>query len=73
MLLFSPSQPIWRRAIAIPHTVRPSNNICDAAICPRHFGMKPLFKGSETSHSERVYIADVQRRVFSLIDQKLSK
>ena len=34
--------------------------------------MKPLSQGSET-HSERIYIADVQRRGLSLIDQKLSK
>ena len=42
-------------------------------LCPRHFGIKPLCEGSETSHSERIYIADVQRRGFSLIDQKLLK
>ena len=44
-----------------------------ATLCSRHFGMKPLFQGCETSHSERIYIVDVQRRGFSLIDQKLSK
>ena len=32
-----------------------------------------LFYGSETLHSDRIYISNVQRRGFSLIDQKLSK
>ena len=32
--------------------------------------MKRLTYGSETSHNERIYIADVQRRGFSLIGQK---
>ena len=41
--------------------------------CPWHFGMKPLSGGSETSHSDRIYIAGVQRRDFSLVDQILSK
>ena len=67
----APSQPIWLRAIAIPHTVRPSVcpsvNIWGTVVCPRHFYMKPLSEGSE--NSERIYIADVQRRGFSLIDQ----
>ena len=35
--------------------------------------MKPLSEGSETSHSDRIYIADVQRRGFSLIDQNILK
>ena len=30
-------------------------------LCPRHFGMKPLFEGFETSHRDRIYISDVQR------------
>ena len=47
-------------------------DIC-TTLCPRHFGMKHLSLGSETVHSESIYIADVQRRGFSLIDQKLSK
>ena len=47
-------------------------DIC-TTLCPRHFGMKPLFWGSEASHSERIYIAGVQRQCFSWIDQKLSK
>ena len=34
--------------------------------------MKPLSYGSETSHNDIIYIADVQRRGFSLIDQQLS-
>ena len=33
--------------------------------------MKPLSQGYETSHSERIYIVDVHRRSFSLIDQKI--
>ena len=40
-------------------------------LCPRHFSMKPLLMASESSHSERIYISDVQRRGFSLIDEKL--
>ena len=43
------------------------------AVCPRHFCMKPLSYSSEMSHSEQIYIVDVQRRGLSLIDQKLSK
>ena len=39
-------------------------------LCPRHFGIKSLPYDSETSHSERIYIVGVQRRGFSLIDQK---
>ena len=39
-----------------------------AAVCQRHLGMKPLFEGPETSNGDRIYIADVQRRGFSLID-----
>ena len=35
--------------------------------------MKPLSYGSESSHSEWIYIVDVQRRGFNLIDQKMSK
>ena len=54
-------------------SVRPSVNIWDTIVCPRHFSMKPLSYGSETSHRVRIYIVDVQRRGFSLIDQKLSK
>ena len=32
--------------------------------------MKPLSYGSEPLHRARIHIADVQRRGFSLIDQK---
>ena len=42
-------------------------------LCPRHFGMKPLSQGSETLYSDRIYIADVQRRGLSLIDPKMFK
>ena len=35
--------------------------------------MKPLCLGSETSHSERIYIVDVQGQGFSLINQKISE
>ena len=43
------------------------------ALCPRHFCMKALSYSSVTSHSERIYIADVPRRGVSLLDRKLSK
>ena len=42
-------------------------------LCPRHFGMKPLFYGSETSQSDRIHISNRKHRGFSLIDQILSK
>ena len=42
-------------------------------LCPRHFGIKPMSWGSETSHSDRIYKVDVQSRGLSLIDQKLSE
>ena len=55
-------------------SVRPSvRHANHTTLCPWHFGMKRLSWGSETSHSERIYIAGVQRRGFSFIDQKLSK
>ena len=44
-----------------------------SALCPLRFDMKPSSYGFETSHSESIYIADVQRRGFSSIDRKLSK
>ena len=37
------------------------------APCSRHFGTKPLLKGSETLHGEIIYIVDVQPIAFSLI------
>ena len=47
-------------------------DVC-TTLCPRHFGMKSLVKGFETFHSDRIYIAGVQHRGFSLNDQKLLK
>ena len=35
--------------------------------------MRPLFLDSETSHSDRLYIADVERQCFSWVEKKWSK
>ena len=44
------------------------NYTLSAALC-----VKPLSFGSDTSHSERIYIVDVQCRGLNLIDHRMSK